>query len=271
MPVLVLLLSLIGNYFVFRGLGDTLFVEEPIYATDFEIESTVVPNNIYVDDIYINRHLTVEETVSILSTIDFDIYNENGMGESSYIFLSTDDVVIYIMNLGPMYGITLNGTPIFSSIAIPEMGINFVGWNNTSDGLIYAFYLFHINGDLKPFTSLASTYLVGTQNSKLIDLFSITPFVYISPGDIIGETTKLISLFDYSLINTDNTFKKFQLPFLRNVFESVFNILEFENSYVSSFVLTSFTWMIQLLLLHVVVDSLAFIFKMYHKLMDKVV
>ena len=220
----------------------------------------------YLDNISINTNIVESDLLNYFSTLTFneqrlstlfscDIFSIvvfDILGESNpeamlllYVSMTTDDMYcLYISN--PFYS-KLSSLPeneIFSTY-----GVLNAGWNNSN--------YFNLTVDSDSYT----------YNESINNL----PLILVPPVFVDNLKAEKLSFFDITLLQTDNTFKKFQLPFLRNAFESVFNILEFESSYVSSFVLTSFTWMIQLLLLHVVVDTLSFIFKMYHKLMDKVV
>ena len=300
MPILVLFISLFGNYLIFQKTGSDL-------STSYEVEElSVLPfseNNNYfvngsksIDSFYFSTYLSVDEVlVKILdSNLTFVDYSSviPGLYFSSLGLLEvSSNNIIYsipfgILRLGDVYSIGfLDMTYTFSSNGmflywfsedLSFMGFDFVqGWI-----FDYTDFNYNILNDF----GVSSANFIGSLNTDYyINFYPIfTPLIsadYILLNNtsnfvftqVIKDEVFYMSFFDVSLYNTDVTFKKFQLPFLRNVFESVFNILEFENSYVSSFVLTSFTWMIQLLLLHVVVDTLAFIFKMYHKLMDKVV
>ena len=416
MPVLVLFLCLIGNYYTYHSKGDLVQVKEEIYSQG-EFISTPVPNSGYVENVYFNTNLSVEEVVDLCSQLTFT--------NDVYFVISSDT---FILQIGLVDGVVAIVDYLKTSVVFvsSDVGFGFVGWNpNLSnifvvnaevhssfvvddttfdvgnqndlissligsssfkyqDGelirtevnyltfeewfgeqytipaksiegqyldnisinknivesdllnyfstltfdedslsilfscddfniavfdalgesnpeamlLLYVsvttddMYCLYISNRLYnelssfPNNEIFSTYFVlnaGWNNSNyfnlIVDSDSYTynetinnlPLIFVPPVFVDTLKAEKLSFFDITLLQTDNTFKKFQLPFLRNAFESVFNILDFESSYVSSFVLTSFTWMIQLLLLHVVVDTLAFIFKMYHKLMDKVV
>lgn len=314
MPVLVLLLSLIGNYFIFRDSGELLTEDFTISEVSSSINSGSSFFDLYSESssyefgFYFNSSISNELIYSYISSnsnsLDFVDY-------SSYLGIplyscTLFDFTIHQINEGFSYTATASfnllkiyddfilavssgyydNTYMFiwsSSDFVVDSWIISEGWNNGFDNSIYLdtpylpnsnefsldvtsenqIYYHNFLNAIKSFVSY-STYItetiINTNNS----------YNFVIP-QVINDKVYYMSFFDVSLFNTDNTFIKFQLPFLRNAFESVFNILNFESSYVSSFVLTSFTWMIQLLLLHVVVDTLAFIFKMYHKLMDKVV
>ena len=220
----------------------------------------------YLDNISINTDIVESDLLNYFSTLTFD--------EDRFSILFTcDDFSIAV------YDILGESNP-------EAMLLLYVSAITGDMYCLYISNLFYSDLSRYPQNEIFSTFLVlnaGWNHSNYFDLpinsdnytfnesINELPLLWVPPVYVDTLNAEKLSFFDITLLQTDNTFIKFQLPFLRNSFESVFNILNFESSYVSSFVLTSFTWMIQLLLLHVVVDTLSFIFKMYHKLMDKVV
>lgn len=304
MPVLVLFLCLIGNYFIYRDTGDNLEINytkeffkresSPVFEEDFNYFSSsyglYMPT--YLSDDEVLDHIisadlpytSMEEVIPGLLFSPILTFTLNGDSIENVllmIFQFGNDYAIGLIDTSKLNDFLSNLILVWCSADLTLLGNTiFKGWQ----GYVYDDFNFDFLNIYSPsnfdFFTVAYNYITESNLDLLYPLFTCMPTAsYISYNyngyfqfEIIDKDIKSYgSFFDISLINTDNTFKKFQLPFLRNAFESVFNILEFETSYVSSFVLTSFTWMIQLLLLHVVVDTLAFIFKMYHKLMDKVV
>lgn len=69
-----------------------------------------------------------------------------------------------------------------------------------------------------------------------------------------------------------NSFKSFTIDSLYDTFYSVFELLGFNDltTNTSGLLIVILVWFTQLMLLHVIVDVLTFIFKVYHKLMERV-
>lgn len=143
-------------------------------------QGTPVPNTGYVENVYLNTSLSVENVLSILQTIEFLNFNCFGFNEYSYFGLGyqefVNDVVIekgvIFFKLGNDYAICVNDVSnfVWSSVELPSFGISFIGWRSDFNGLI------DINGSLV-FDSVMEQFGYGMQNDKLSILFSITPFV----------------------------------------------------------------------------------------------
>ena len=132
---------------------------------------TAVPNTGYVENVYFNINLSVEEVVEILSKINLNFEdNMEGIiyfGDSAIGFAKTitDDPTYLIGDLS-------FENVYFSSI--PEeygWGIGFYGWKPDFNGEIKINSTVYPNYDIIP---------IGSQNNKLSSLFSTTPFEMVS-------------------------------------------------------------------------------------------
>ena len=126
MPVLVLFLCLIGNYFTYHSKGDLVQVKEEIYSNG-ELISTPVPNTGYVEEVYFNTNLSVEETVYLLNSLTL----VEVMGDTGYIFLndaSGTGALIVAMQIDGVWGINDYTTDDLFFIS-NDVGLGFVGWN----------------------------------------------------------------------------------------------------------------------------------------------
>ena len=148
-------------------------------------KGTAVPNNEYVEKIYINKNLTPQEVEKVLSKLSFEksvltgtyiisewhldsdtstglaimdvslIYPEEGI--SGYIISKglTGDTIYYISNQDVLEGVNV----VFGT------NYDFVGWNPNVDDFL------EVNSLTSDTTSIQEY-----QNDKLSSLFSITPF-----------------------------------------------------------------------------------------------
>lgn len=130
------------------------------------IKGTAIPNSGYVEKVYINNSLSVEEVLNIIVNADLPYTDtENG---KEYTVLKGTSVSNYIsilyfaeMDLYAIYyDLFEMGMVWLSNDAFAEQGLN-KGWNSSFSGVI------EFNENI---TS------AGTENSKLTSLFSITPF-----------------------------------------------------------------------------------------------
>jgi hypothetical protein len=162
--------------------GKVLAIESDVTITSKGgWQGTAVPNSGYVENVYFNTNLSVEEVVSICSKLKL---SEDDI--SSYVMLialtePSIGIAIY-KNTDGSYQITdiMNGNiyfhSSFSSEFINEFGFD-TGWNPNFNGLI------SVNFDV--FSGNEEEGYVGLQNAQLSTLFSTTPFVQAS-GESIG-------------------------------------------------------------------------------------
>lgn len=154
---------------------------------------TVVPNSGYVEKIYFNTALSIDEVVSLLSQLT---YNNDGL-----CALAINQSKPIVLGAGVMNGVyiiadLMTMTPYFASAIstdLPQEVFNFVGWSPDFSGVI------EVNADLIDYESGMSA---GTENDKLIDLMSIT-----NSFGVGGEIIKTLG-GDYEAVNievTENT------------------------------------------------------------------
>ena len=302
LPLLVLFISLLGNYNIFKFKGDLLSQDYSTSYSDFvELEYRSF-NDLYSTTgdfvFYFNNTLSNEEIFTYFSNsndlsfwdvssyigLPFELcdlfsfeytFIEDGY-TSSYTTCSLELIRYNSSDYILCFKYSDNRIFIWSSVELDTpFGYISEGWNNNFNDFIYSYtpsfstccefeteyssYLDYIS----PVISYAPYYEYVTFNGT-------NSLNFVIPQTIDGNTYYM-SFFDVSLYNTFNTFDKFTLPFLNNAFSGLFNLLGFETGFLNSFVNITFTWMLQLMLLHVVVDTFAFVFKIYHKLMEKVV
>ena len=175
--------SKLSSLFSTTPFGGSAGVEGAIYKVGSE--PTIVPNSGYVENVYVNTSLSVEEVVNILSTINYNIYG------SSYIVISNESgFVLTIQSHDGIYAILdfTNQVCYFANTEIEGLGVDFVGWNpNITD------FSFTFNDTAISISELdGETFSVGLQNNLLTSLFSITPFssdYYLCEN---GSFTKLV-------------------------------------------------------------------------------
>lgn len=143
-------------------------------------EGTAVPNEGYVENVYFNTNLSVEEVVSILSQLD---YNSDGM---TYMGITTSDQSKFIQfgHIGEFYGIVdvIAQGFIFANAVNADIGVDFVGWRSDYNGITIFDDNVISSGDMD-----GTIFDIGHQNSKLTSLFSITPFVQSTEEEILLE------------------------------------------------------------------------------------
>ena len=131
---------------------------------------SVVPNEGFIEKVYFNTSLNVEEVVGLLSQLD---YGELG----ACTILVSPNNAIGVINDG-FYAIfdEVSGLFIFNSSedVISEFG--FVGWNPDLTNPI------NINSEVSNITEMGN--FVGIQNDLISSLFSTTPFTQSKPNTI---------------------------------------------------------------------------------------
>ena len=155
-----------------------------------EWQGTAVPNSGYVDKVYVNNSLSMEEVNKLLSQIDYSstdgsYYNAVTDGNNSYLYThsGSNSILYYSSETG-------NETTLYASYEYDDGNGSFIGWNpNASMQLEIG----------KELTNYVWGYAAGHQNDILSSLFSITPFV---KGE--GEVTILTGDYDGSKVTINN-------------------------------------------------------------------
>ena len=165
-------------------------------------QGTQVPNSGYVEKVYFNTNLSVEETVSLLNSLNLVEVD----GDTGYILLNDESgtgSTIVAMPMDGVWGIgDFTNEVIF--FASSDMGMGFVGWNPDIS------YPYSINSNVSNILLGAS---VGAENNLLTSLFSTTPFVQ---GE--GEVITLSGDYDGSSVKVtdlsakEGTWKGIQVP-----------------------------------------------------------
>jgi hypothetical protein len=137
-------------------------------------EGTEVPNSGYIEKVYLNTSLSVNEVKAIMDKLTYNIY---GVFETVIynVYTNTNDKVsINFAKSGGVYIIMPYSGDMYFYYS-PEGG-DFIGWNPTFDGTVY------VNSEVKDtYTSDNETFSSGTQNNKLTKIFSTTPFEEVIP------------------------------------------------------------------------------------------
>ena len=147
---------------------------------------TVIPNTGTLQEVYFNTALSVEEVVSVLSTLTYDPNMDNmypiayGVNESanfgSFLVAGCLDGFYIIMDI-------YLGAVIFSTAINEDMGVNFVGWNTSLfDGTSEFGNAFSGNKVTLPYEltlmESAEGVTIGFENEQLKDVVSLTDFNY---------------------------------------------------------------------------------------------
>lgn len=140
-------------------------------------QGTAVPNSGYVEKVYLNTNLSVDEVISLISQLT---YSEDGR----YLVLadSENTKVIAIMGMDGLYGIQVDSAFLFSNTE--ELG--FIGWNTD----LVNPYTFGLEA-----TFVLGPFEAGSQNNLLSSLFSTTPFTQSE-----GETLTIEGDYDGSTL-----------------------------------------------------------------------
>lgn len=129
---------------------------------------TAVPNSGYVESVYFNTELSVDEVLSIIESANIELF-----GGMAYfpLMIEGQEEMIQLMYMNGMAMINTSAGRVFSSSE--EIGAGFVGWNSEFNGVIS----YNANA-LPTYTEDGETFeIVGVSNDKLSSLFSTTPFV----------------------------------------------------------------------------------------------
>lgn len=147
------------------------------------LQGTTVPSNAFVEKVYINIDLSIEEVVSIIDSANL-----------TYNFSSKYTVVDGI-EISNMLGKTIivNNEVIFREADSMNTGV-FVGWKEDFNGIVAV--------------NKQNSY--GTQNDVLSSLFSITPLTQAQDGQVIVSKSKLTAIGD-NIRKQTNTTKQYTL------------------------------------------------------------
>lgn len=160
-------------------------------------KGTAVPNSGYVENVYLNTALSIEEVVGIVRNANLELVTE----EQMYIIISdvndTNTLVLsYAMLDGNEYCLIANiGGGEFNTLFqnIPNELEDFVGWKPNVNNIV------EINENV---SNVYNGFSVGAENNKLSDLFSITPFTQIEDKNILmhpynedGTANKDVNLY----------------------------------------------------------------------------
>lgn len=160
---------------------------------------TAVPNSGYVENVYVNTTLSVEEVVEILKSVDFDYIDL--FGNNSYIILVNGNgessiQIIKVSETNFAINVILNGGET-SFIAFSNEGIEGVtGWGEFENPIVFNQIVI----------SEMEGVSFGTQNDKLSSLFSITPFEKssnneLSIGNLFTQIGNAIIIFGGAVVN----------------------------------------------------------------------
>ena len=152
-----------------------------------KVQGTTVPNSGYVEKVYFNTSLSIEEVVSLLSQLTL---NEEGIREHFLMGKTDVNLNIWCMTQEGMWGISdEKGSFYFVSA---DIGLGFAGWNPNIT------YPLAINSEV---ISEINGVSIGTQNHLLSNLFSITPF---TQSTIADKLQILIDGKQYVIDKTNN-------------------------------------------------------------------
>lgn len=99
--------------------------------------------------------------------------------------------------------------------------------------------------------------------------FIVLFFGYVLSYHQTGNFNEL-NIINIVLSDTNEIFNQFIWFDLYNVFNNLFDSLSFNvTSDISIFIMITFTWFVQGMFLHILVDTLTLVPKMYHKLMER--
>ena len=141
-----------------------------------------VPNSGYVEKVYFNTNLSVDEVVKVLARLEYSDFLNSKMYGILYANEGSKQITLAVTKIEDyIYAIqdTLTGTPIF--VSANYSGIDFIGWNPNLANV------FEINSNV--LNNVGSLLSVGEQNDLLVTLVSTTPF---KKGEgVEGELYKL--------------------------------------------------------------------------------
>ena len=152
-------------------------------------KGTTVPNTGYVEKIYFNTNLTIEEVVAILGDIEMKDAATDFMSEA--ILVSSDKFISIVKQENDYIILDMLSSPAtiyFSTLINEDLGITFTGWNTEVDFPVYINADVHSeeeNGDGVDVTP------IGTQNDLITSLFSITQFEEVVENETIIKKYKV--------------------------------------------------------------------------------
>lgn len=169
-------------------------------------QGTPVPNSGYIEKVYLNLNLSVDEVVGLLSQLTydadlsyqtFDPKDSSSAYDNFYIGICNYTKEFMYENLGIVtdkneYFITYNGEPVFATIDLSGTGL--VGWQTSEPYVEFNMEMVDYSVDADPTNTK-----VGLENDKLSSLLSITPFIEGNAGE---EVTTLYQM------NADGTLNK---------------------------------------------------------------
>lgn len=183
-----LLSSLISTTPFVQATGEEVILEGEYDGSTVDIdvqaaggsEPTPVPNSGYVEKVYINTSMSIEEVNDLLNDIpienDYFVAMDENMTSAINIFVTindNDNGYYYLIGIVSESGVV---TPIFNgaseSMALELLGVEFTGWYSDFDGVIE-----FNNNTVSSVDFGDGEESVGFQNDKLSTLFSIEPFV----------------------------------------------------------------------------------------------
>ena len=267
LPLIALFISLFGTFTIYKETGQDLnFTIEESICDGWQ--GTNVEKNTYIEKLYFNNNLSIEDVYAFCDTLDFD--------DSMYaVFVNTDFTMsLQIMDLrnydGNDFGIIIcymiqSDTPqvelVFSTSPICSsfVGIDFAdGWYNTSRDFCIEVNANSYEEDLIEETGFR---INPNDTSQLV---STTPF-----EEINGIVTFVVSIFEKGFYDVVNDFKPFTWEVVIDTLESTFTTIGFNvNSYISSFIILIFAWFVQLTFIHLLIDVILWIPRWLHHYME---
>lgn len=155
---------------------------------------TAVPNSGYVEDVYFNINLSINDVIDILDTLDLVPIDENGgQGYIPYANINGVSFLIYKNNEGRWYfNYVVNNSPSYF-------------WSS-KEGYVEGVVSFPLELNSE---NIVETYASQTgqnmQNNKLSALFSITPFEQVSNelsiGNLFAQLGNAIIIFGSAVVN----------------------------------------------------------------------
>ena len=148
-------------------------------------KGTTVPNSGFVEKVYLNTKLSIEETVEELKKLTY-IPPEEGEGYLTYLLVASDfskGIMVVKEDFENSYYIidAISMTPYFADYGMAEnLGIS-AGWNPEFNGEI------EINAEIIDNFGIS----IGTENDKISSLFSITQFEEVVENETIIKKYKV--------------------------------------------------------------------------------
>ena len=139
-------------------------------------KGTAVPSKKFVEKVYVNTSLSIEEVVSIINNANLE-YTIGDYKVCGYIDNNAIVESIGVSNL-ILVTISVHDTIIFRES--DPSGNYFVGWDENFNGVV----------EINQYNAF------GAQNDALTELFSITPFTQAQDEKVIVSKSKLIAIAD---------------------------------------------------------------------------